>query len=149
MCEPKTFLEVAERFCDYLEHADELSLEERVGRAVSLLGLLVAHGAALPETDSAEGEPPSIVPPSFSGFGDVDLYPTVFDPLNVTATNVTLGSLIDDMFDIYTDLRAALWLGAEGQHAAIWYAKLMFPHWGKHATGALHVLCQLQPAARR
>jgi len=46
----------------------------------------------------------------------------------------TVGDAIDDLMDIYQDLHESLWHFDRGDSEnGIWYAKIMFGHWGKHA----------------
>ncbi len=71
-----------------------------------------------------------------------DLYGTVFDPLIVPPGESTLGSLTDDLLDIYRDVATGLReYQAERRAQAIWEWGFNFRHhWGYHVTGAIGAL---------
>ncbi|MFK7992281.1 MAG: DUF5063 domain-containing protein [Sandaracinaceae bacterium] len=79
-------------------------------------------------------------PPDWPDFGSHDLYWEVFNPY-VDEERVA-GSLSDDFFDIYRDLRRGLVAFDKGRHQkALWDWRFHFDHhWGDHAVDALRAL---------
>jgi len=82
-----------------------------------------------------------------SYLGDWDAYAEVFDPYEMDDTPV-VGSLSDDLADVYRDLRRGLALfdasNRPGKIDAVWDWRFHFhSHWGEHATGALRPLHRL------
>lgn len=75
--------------------------------------------------------------------GSADRYWMVFDPRCDEAPCV--GSLSDDLSDIYRDLRRGLeWFDREAPHDAAWEWRFTFEsHWGNHATDAVRALHRL------
>jgi hypothetical protein len=72
----------------------------------------------------------------------IDYYGEAFDPMIVPPEEPVIGSLADDIADIYRDVmpglrayRAGLWKEACGS----WGFKFSV-HWGEHATGAIRVM---------
>jgi hypothetical protein len=73
----------------------------------------------------------------------LDYYGTVFDPLIVPPNeSPVIGSLSDDIADIYRDVVSGLWAFEAGRPAAaLWEWGFGFRHhWGEHATGAIRAL---------
>ncbi len=71
-----------------------------------------------------------------------DQYAEVFDPLIFPPEAPVIGSLADDLADIYRDVVSGLRAYEQGNVAeAIWQWRfgLQF-HWGAHATGAIRAL---------
>jgi hypothetical protein len=66
----------------------------------------------------------------------------VFDPYAEPPEAVVLGSLADDVGDIYLDLADGLELWAAGNlAAAVWEWRFgLESHWGQHLTGALRAI---------
>jgi hypothetical protein len=72
----------------------------------------------------------------------VDLYSQVFDP-TVTSTEAPgIGSVSDDLADIYRDVATGLRAYERGDRAgAVWeWSFGLHSHWGAHATGAMRAL---------
>jgi Domain of unknown function (DUF5063) len=71
-----------------------------------------------------------------------DLYGTVFDPQIVPPEESSIGSLADDLLDIYRDVATGLREYERGLPAkAIWEWGFNFQHhWGRHATDAIRAL---------
>ena len=70
-------------------------------------------------------------------------YSEQFDPLIVPAAeDATTGDLVDDVSDVFADVRHGLWLFDEGYvAAAVWQWRFLFErHWGRHAICAIRVL---------
>ncbi|VTR99385.1 DUF5063 domain-containing protein [Tuwongella immobilis] len=72
----------------------------------------------------------------------LDSYGAVFDPSVVPLEEPVVGSLSDDIADIYRDVVSGLWAFEAGrQAAAVWAWGFGFRHhWGEHATGAIRAL---------
>jgi len=74
-------------------------------------------------------------------FNDLDHYSTVFDPLNLEEEPV-IGSLADDVTDIYSDLKDGLAAFRDGDVSGAvhdWWNGFN-THWGRHAVQALPAL---------
>lgn len=69
-------------------------------------------------------------------------YAEVFDPYAEPAETPVIGSLADDLADVYRDLADGLAKWRRGEReAALWQWRFQFTaHWGEHATGALRAL---------
>ncbi len=72
----------------------------------------------------------------------LDYYSESFDPIVVPADAPTIGSLSDDIADIYRDVVTGLRHHEAGRYAeAVWEWAFSFRHhWGTHATGAMRAL---------
>jgi hypothetical protein len=70
------------------------------------------------------------------------LYGEVFNPLIVPPEEPVLGSLSDDITDIYRDVVTGLREYEAGRRTqALWEWGFGFQaHWGEHATGAIRAL---------
>lgn len=71
-----------------------------------------------------------------------DYYGVVFDPHIVPPEEPVVGSLIDDLCDIYRDVVTGLREYEAGRRAqAVWeWSFLLQNHWGDHATSAIRAL---------
>ena len=71
-----------------------------------------------------------------------DAYGIVFDPLILPPEECSIGSLADDLLDIYRDVVTGLREYERGRRAnALWEWGLSFQqHWGYHATAAIRSL---------
>ena len=76
--------------------------------------------------------------------GDLDFYNCVFDPYDMQDTApVVVGSLSDDLSDIYWDVKDGLTACASGPPPddVIWEWRVGFEeHWGIHASAALYAI---------
>lgn len=72
----------------------------------------------------------------------VDHYGEVFDPLLVPPQEPVVGSVADDIADIYRDVVTGLRLDRSGKRPeAVWqWGFNLRHHWGEHATGAMRAL---------
>ncbi len=72
----------------------------------------------------------------------LDFYGEVFDPLLVPPEDPVVGSLVDDIVDIYRDVSTGLKAYQAGARAeAIWeWGFGLRHHWGEHATNAMRAL---------
>ena len=71
-----------------------------------------------------------------------DMYGEVFNPLLVPPDEPVIGSIADDITDVYRDVVTGLRAYQTGNRAgAIWEWGFHFHHhWGKHATGAIKAI---------
>jgi hypothetical protein len=78
--------------------------------------------------------------------GARDYYVEMFAPYELAGQEPVVGSLSDDLADIYADLiRGILAWEAGDPTAAVWAWGFHFGHhWGEHATGALRALHALR-----
>ena len=72
----------------------------------------------------------------------VDGYWDVFDPLSLEPESPVFNSLVDDLSDIYGDLKCGLELYDAGfQFGAAWHWRFAsLSHWGEHLVGAQRAL---------
>jgi Domain of unknown function (DUF5063) len=70
------------------------------------------------------------------------VYSEVFDPFEDPPTAPVGGSLLDDLQDLYSDLKAGLVAYDAGYvRGAAWQWRFHFTiHWGEHATSAIRAL---------
>jgi hypothetical protein len=86
----------------------------------------------------------------FSGLqgtlGAREYYVEMFAPYELQGQEPVIGSLADDLADIYSDLSRGLGAWDAGNvHSAVWEWRFHFDyHWGEHATGALRALHALR-----
>lgn len=77
--------------------------------------------------------------------GTCDQYWKFFNPF--VKDKPVLGSLADDLADIYGDIRPGLQLykhgSSDAKRTAIWNWRFHISHWGRHATGALRALFEI------
>jgi hypothetical protein len=142
----------AEEFADlarrYRRLCDTGHREDAEADVRALLALLCELCAAAVRLPSAE---PSDRPDVDRGPHPTDIirfepnhYRECFNPFELEAEPV-IGSLLDDLGDIYVDLRQGLDTldrGTPEQASdAVWNWKFSFEsHWGEHATGAIRAL---------
>ncbi len=72
----------------------------------------------------------------------IDMYGEVFDPLTIPPEEPVIGSIADDVIDIYRDVVTGLRAFERGDLPnARWEWGFNFAHhWGEHATGAIRAL---------
>lgn len=72
----------------------------------------------------------------------LDFYHEVFDPLPFPPEDPVVGSLSDDLADIYRDVVTGLRAYEAGRRAqAVWeWGFNLRAHWGEHATSAIRAL---------
>jgi hypothetical protein len=166
------FAEVAAGYCRFVEKAADLSASQFLQEAHRLLPSLYAAGLALPGTgilfpdrleagegnetsspavDSAESSDPdrgsseelrSIFASLSAKLGSREQYREVYDPYDPPEEKEVIGSLADDLVDIYSDLQAGLRKWGRGDSGeALWEWRFGLEiHWGRHLVGALRAL---------
>jgi hypothetical protein len=102
-----------------------------------------------PFTDELEGQPKVERIPTddyakvkaYRGL-PIDMYSEIFDPLPVPPEEPVIGSIGDDVIDIYGEVLTGLRAYQAGNKAgALWEWGFGFRHhWGEHATGAIRAL---------
>jgi hypothetical protein len=134
------FAEAARRFCALVEGGGAIP-PDRLGAAIAEL---CAEALLLPEVEPTDRGPlPSPTAPAAPDFGLLDYYREIFDPYDEDAE--VMGSVSDDVSDIYRDVKEGLSLfdagGPDDLRDAAWHWRFtFFAHWGEHATGALRAL---------
>lgn len=118
------------------------SNEETLRTLSVLLSNLLSSGEALPDlySENDDGAPTvdrahllAVLGKRFPTFGWYSVSPPLAAD-GAPSNEILTGDAIDDLADIYTDLSEALRLKETcDPKAGIWYAKLMFGHWGAHA----------------
>lgn len=138
------FVRQAYDLCAFIEAAESFGLPERLQRARQELLALYAAGADLPHVEPVgTGTSPRVpLPENWCGFEGFDLYWEVFDPYDHEDHEPVVGSLSDDLLDVYRDIRGGLWSWEKNATAnAIWEWRFSFEsHWGDHAVDALRAL---------
>ncbi len=143
------FSVVARRFCDWAVGTDGSEMDMASARAQ--LAVLYAAGTALLVAEDEESElAGSVTVPAElvervavrAATLPVDAYWEVFDPLANPPEQPVVGSLVDDLCDIFHDVMRGVQLFDAGRPAeahALW-AFFFTIHWGEHAAGALRAL---------
>lgn len=153
------FTLIANQFCSAVDSAPGIDRAELLTKIYRILPALIDAAISLPDVsrdddDELEG---SSRRRSRAGWfseqewdklynflkeklGDWDLYHQVFDPTE--DSEAIVGTLADDVADIYRDLKDGLAFIETHQGSpeedAIWTWRLLFySHWGKHAMDAL------------
>ena len=142
------FAAAAERWCAWAETPPEV-VEWEVETAIRLLLELVARALDLPDVD-VEDDDDDPERPDDEAYAalrrrfavlPVGLYGTI-DPDDVAGEQHLVGDVIDDVSDVWRDVRQGLDAHREGKRdEACWIWKFTFrSHWGEHAVEALRVL---------
>jgi hypothetical protein len=151
MTSVERFVEQAVLFEHWLSHG-----QDRGGMAArnALVRLATLYRAALdlPRecSDEAAGEPEA-TPVDHDGWQraydaagriPLDYYAEVFNPTAIDDREPVMGSLADDLADIYRDVVSGLRTYESGrQSSAVWQWTFAFhTHWGAHAVGAMRAL---------
>jgi hypothetical protein len=141
------FAAAAGRYCAWAETTPEV-VEWEVETAIRLLLELVARALDLPDVDvDDEGETERADDAVYAavrnrlGVLPVGLYGTV-DPDDVAGEQHLVGDVLDDLGDVWRDVRQGLDAHRAGRpEEACWTWKFTFRnHWGEHAAEALRVL---------
>ena len=139
-----SFVVQAQQYCDFIERASTFPLAERVVSARRRLLALYEAGCELPHVEPPNGfeagpNPPR--PDEWADFEKFEFYWEVFEPYVEDGPDV--GSLSDDLLDVYFDVHRGLrlWESRASPAAAIWEWRFRFDvHWGDHAVDALRAL---------
>lgn len=137
------FAALARRYCAFIDTMHSLAPTRRVVDAIPFLADLVASAVGLPQgVDVTEAEVERANAPRVD-LGTFDYYYEVFDPF--IRDELVIGSLADDLADIYVDLREGIDLLEAGHpNDAVWQRRFDYEnHWGDHAVDALRALHRL------
>lgn len=166
----RSFADLVSEFCEYVDRVVEGGIESPAPALQVLLAKLYLGALELPSTevlydldldddeeveDDGEVEPVRPDPDRLDAeefrvlcsalgerFTSFNYYREIFDPYEPPEREEVMGSLADDIADIYQDLRGGMnkWRrGSSGE--ALWEWRFNFEvHWGEHATGALRAL---------
>ena len=131
------FVLQVDTFCDFVERASTLSMLERLVTARTRLLELYRVGLALPSVEPETGDAPperSARPERWVGFAEHDTYAEIFDPY--VDDPPVVGSLSDDLLDVYGDMVRGLDLWKHGQRTnAVWEWRFGFARSGSRARG--------------
>jgi hypothetical protein len=152
-----SFEDLARRYCKLLENQGPIEAPVFARKCLILLLRLYEGAMLLPEAETSEDDAPRIdYETSKAMFDSIaarmpgrDSYWTVFEPLDLEPPSPVVGSVADDIADIWRDLNPGLLLIDSGRpnsrNGAVWAWRFGFnSHWGRHAVEAitvLHALC--------
>ena len=149
------FVELARGFCALVEEHAPLPASVFVQRVHSLLPRLYSAALLLPDVGGDAPDCDARLTTSTLGrdlcakLGVLDYYREIFDPYEGESEEPVIGSLSDDIADIYADLAEGIACWNAGNHdGASWAWRFGFQtHWGKHLTSALRALytCTVRP----
>jgi Domain of unknown function (DUF5063) len=149
------FVAAAEAFLSLVDSSDTLPRAQLVRDLErSILDLYVAALALAPGEPDAELEPATrmtdrewraLYERLSDQLAEFDSYSLVFDPFEIGSEPV-VGSLADDLADIYRDVAEGLASFRDGDvDEAVWQWRFGFDsHWGQHAAQALPALHALR-----
>jgi hypothetical protein len=147
------FADAAQNYCAWLEAAPGSTSEEHF-TATRLVAELYAAALCLPETEPTDGDTPSLTPEQRLrveerlGAFPFQFYWEIFEPFTSERTDATCGDIMDDLGDIYCDVKDGLMVYSQDEQAAVWHWRTTFGfHWGRHATSALRALHSYDPEA--
>lgn len=152
--ETKDFLRIVREFCAFVESSEKTD-KEFLRQLQSLLLVLYYHAISLSWTSLdhneefadklSKEEQKNILKIISDKIGEGRFYWDVFDPTNDKDTEPVCGDLVDDLGDIYKDVKKGLLnfdLGTiASKDQAVWDWKFGFEkHWGQHAIDALRTI---------
>ena len=149
----ESFIAAARHYCFLVE--DKKQVLPQVFLPQIRWALLILYTAALnlewvnlqsnedPEVEKIDL--PAILQLAANKIGEYRFYWSVFDPTSMEETDAGCDDLLDDLGDIYTDLKYSLSLfdlqTIDGLENAVWSFKFDFSaHWGQHCINALRAL---------
>jgi hypothetical protein len=148
------FLQIAETYCEFVEKENRKGFEYLLN-AREVLVTLYAAAIKLPDVPTTthnefggrvtDEEQKLIVKRLNVNIGDKGFYWDTFDPTNEKDTEAVCEDLVDDIADIYRDVKSCLTIYNLGQIEArehgLWELKFSFDkHWGAHNINALRAL---------
>ncbi len=142
------FTELAQEYCNWVESEGNKG-EDRLFYLQVLLSKLYCWGIQLPgceATDLLESdEKPDLnhqdIIDKFKEF-PVQYYSMIFNAQNIPSEEPVTGDVIDDLADIYKDLKDGLWYLSRGSEVdAVFHWRFSLGvHWARHALGAMYAL---------
>lgn len=153
------FLQVAKDYCSFIEAFDSESPEQFLTLLREHLAHLYQSGLQLPEINlqnDQDFEDPlndKELLNTLSFIGDrlpAQYYWHVFDPSDESNTDAVCGDLMDDLGDIYRDIKRLLLLfetdSLVAKENAAWELHFSFKtHWGDHCINALYAIHFFMP----
>ena len=145
----------AEAFCEFLEGNFKLAPADFLTTIRTHLLRLYPAALAMPWVDLQSNEEfeeklsadafQAVLHSIAEQLGEARYYWHVFDPVNDLDTTPVCGDLLDDVGDIYKDLKYALMIfnlgKGECQENALWEMKFDFDaHWNRHCINALSAI---------
>ena len=152
--ETNDFLTTARLYCSFIETTDKTD-EEFLKETQRIILNIYQQAIVLPETTSEYDEDfedklsteefENILKSLNDKFGDNRYYWEIFDPTDEQDKEAVCGDLVDDLGDIYRDIKRGLITFDLGTMAsrqdAIWNFKFgLEHHWGRHAISALKTI---------
>ncbi|HEY6556594.1 MAG TPA: DUF5063 domain-containing protein [Polyangiaceae bacterium] len=135
------FAPLAREFVDLLDGAADMRPHELLLACARLLPRIYTAGLSLPDVEPDDTIAPRSVPaPTLPSFGKFDVYSEIYDPY--VHDEPVMGSLTDDLSDIYSDLAAPLREFEAGRVAnATWSWRFnLMGHCGDHLVDALRAI---------
>jgi hypothetical protein len=152
--ETKYFLNTARQYCAFVESTNNKE-KDFLKETQNLLLTLYQQATALSwttleheeefEDKLSKEEFDKILKRLDENIGHHRYYWEIFDPTNDQDTQAVCGDLVDDLGDIYKDIKHGLMIFDLGtmasREAALWDLKFGFEkHWGRHAICALKTI---------
>jgi hypothetical protein len=146
--EIKIFIKSVNEYLSLIEGIGKIRAYELLFRAAVILPNVYSLGMMLPDVDPSTSGPERYNGKSMMGeilgkMGKYDNYSEIFDP--VFENECVVGSLSDDLADIYTDLKGPMISFESGnKNDAIWQWKFnLKTHCGDHLVDSLRVIHRL------
>lgn len=151
----KEFLNEVTSFCNFMQRDEIIDTRTFLRLIQAYLQKLYLYGQQLQVVDLkynedfddllSDTEFKTVLLSTSNKLGGKTLYWIVFDPTNESHTEPVCGDLIDDLGDIYKDLKNALLLFNKQRPAeienAIWsFKSTFFIHWSDHCINAIYAL---------
>lgn len=144
----KAFIKSVNEYLSLIEDIDKIQAYELLFRSVVILPIVYSLGMMLPDVDPSTNEPERYDGKSMMGailekIGKYDNYSEIFDP--IFENEIVVGSLSDDLADIYADLKGPMISFDSGrENDAIWQWKFnLKTHCGDHLVDSLRVIHRL------
>ncbi len=146
--EVKSFVNNVIEFINLIEGIEKLSAYELLFQSAIILPNVYSLGMMLPDVDPSTDESEryrgtSMMDPILEKIGNYDSYLEIVDP--VYENEIVVGSLSDDLADIYADLKGPMISYESGREFdAIWQWKFNIKtHCGDHLVDSLRVIHRL------
>lgn len=152
------FVAVAKKFCDFVEAAPGMPLQEFIPRLQKFIPLVYLKGALLPESDAEENDltEDTVTEEEYNALyraihrllGEYDDYLEVFDENMQYSETPVVHSIAEKVCDIYQDLKNFLVTFRCGIPEvigeALWQLNGNFElYWGKSCAGVLRAVHQV------